>query len=85
MLYSILLAIGLLASPAQWCGGGGMCCVPQRTRYLPPAVAARPVVIKLPAILPVEQWPAPAQLGMMLVAPRTTEILLGLSMLSNAR
>lgn len=62
-----------------------MCCVPQRTKYLPPAVAARPVIIPLPAISPLEQWPAPVRFGLMLIAPRTLEMLHGVSVLTDGR
>lgn len=87
MLYSILLTIGLLASPAQWCGGGRMCCVPQRTKYVPQLVAPapRPLTIYVPSFLRTREVSEPVRLGLMLIAPRSMEMLQAAAVLTDGR
>ena len=73
MLHSLIVAIALMSSPTQWCGGGGGCCIGFRVNR--PPVAPAPIVIAPPKVdvlkfMRMDQYPQPVRVGLAIIAPR---------------
>lgn len=73
MLHSILVAMAVLASPTQCCGGGGfgfLCCRPAQPAVVAPPLTIAPPKVDILKLIRIDEYPLAVRIGLAIIAPR---------------